>query len=291
MKRILACSIGVLLMAGVASADYTAPTFSLDDVPDLDIGGVGTDLNGGSIPADMYTGYSVTFDWGDPQGNPWSNEALFALTDASTIAGSSIFYADPGTSMPGSASDSTPTTITQSGYFDVYYQGGDPLYFLAAQSYTGSTADWSNIQIELTTTVPAAPAATGVGVPSDTAGTMGDGAIDWYSFTLTGNTAIDINTLASTDLDDTELGLYDSIGQLLASNDDEDGGSYLSQILANLSAGTYYVAVGGYNSTFGGAFDAIGGSATGDYTLTITPEPASLVLLALGGLTVLRRRR
>ena len=66
---------------------------------------------------------------------------------------------------------------------------------------------------------------------------------------------------------------------------------------AMLSAGTYYVAFGGFNTTFTNGF---GASSTffdfDDAPMTLTvysgvPTPASASLLALGGLACARRRR
>ncbi len=130
-----------------------------------------------------------------------------------------------------------------------------------------------------------------VAVPSETDGYMESQEVDWYSFNLTETTEIDINTLLSTGITDTHIALYDAMGNVITVNDDAASGGTLSQILETLDAGKYFVAMCGYYAYFEDGFDAIGGNATGDYTLQILPEPASLVLLALGGLVGLRRRR
>jgi hypothetical protein len=74
---------------------------------------------------------------------------------------------------------------------------------------------------------------------------------------------------------DFDMRLYDDTETFLE-------GSYLfsspEQITADYPAGTYYVLFDDYNESAGGAF-----------TLTYTPEPASLLLLAAAGL-LLRRR-
>ncbi|WP_299111115.1 T9SS type A sorting domain-containing protein [uncultured Winogradskyella sp.] len=51
--------------------------------------------------------------------------------------------------------------------------------------------------------------------------------------------------------DDTEIALYDAFGNLLGSNDDGGTGSRSSLTLDGLAAGTYYIAAGAYNMTFG----------------------------------------
>ena len=55
---------------------------------------------------------------------------------------------------------------------------------------------------------------------------------------------------------DTEIGLFDAQGNLVAQNDDAPGLSYLSRINVNLQPGVYFVAGGAYNSSFSAtAFD------------------------------------
>ncbi len=119
---------------------------------------------------------------------------------------------------------------------------------------------------------------------------------------------------------DTELGLWDAAGTLLAS--DDDGGDGLNSLIAaNLSAGTYWLGVSEFNSIFedgwlntGSAFEG-GDDATatlningnfeadmlvGDFLSQETgffrfevsvPAPGSMALLGLGGLAAVRRRR
>ncbi|QOJ01673.1 MAG: PEP-CTERM sorting domain-containing protein [Phycisphaeraceae bacterium] len=154
---------------------------------------------------------------------------------------------------------------------------------------TGVDATWTNVQFDfIAGTPPTPPQATKLGF-------YGPGAFD-------------INTFGSGF--DTELGLYNEFGALIATNDDTGG--LQSQILANLGNGKYYIAVGGFNSTFAGAFGAVGGAANGDYVLNINgdpvaadnlgaqqidwycftvPTPGSIALLGMGGLLAARRRR
>ena len=69
-------------------------------------------------------------------------------------------------------------------------------------------------------------------------------------------------------VNDTELGLWDATGTLLVNNDDSVLG--LRSVISNeLPVGTYYVAGGAYNSTFGPAFSMSGPSNSDPFTLNI----------------------
>ena len=124
---------------------------------------------------------------------------------------------------------------------------------------------------------------------------------------------IDINTFNSLGGNriDTELGLYSASGDLLANNDDSFG--LLSQIIFEApSEGTYYIASGNYNTSFGAigfnvtgpvgesvtttvnGVDAsfeVGGSGAFWTSFDVVPEPSSLGLVAFAGLALLRRHR
>ena len=122
---------------------------------------------------------------------------------------------------------------------------------------------------------------------------------------------------------DTELGLYDAAGNVLAS-DDDGGDGFLSSITATLSAGVYYLAVSEFDSVFEDGFinsgsnyedgdnhaidhninDDLAGEATAGvdssigfenrtqfFAVTVVPAPAAAGILALGGLVATRRRR
>ncbi|MEM7312677.1 MAG: choice-of-anchor Q domain-containing protein, partial [Planctomycetota bacterium] len=75
-----------------------------------------------------------------------------------------------------------------------------------------------------------------------------------------------IDTLGSTltPSNDTELGLYDATGNLLATDDDIDGGNLLTRlsfgaggVFGDLNAGIYYVSLSSYDTEFGqNGFDA-----------------------------------
>jgi len=165
--------------------------------------------------------------------------------------------------------------------------------------------------------------------PAPVSGTLASGQVAWYKFNVAANTVLDMHTYFSglgNIQTDTEIGLYTSTGALVSTNDDINGGlvsglgnfnSALSSgggsgidldgagpglalgtagvgttIPGFLAAGEYFLAVGGFNTSF----DATGwgvtaGTAAGPFSLTLIPTPGAAALLGLGGLGALRRRR
>lgn len=147
------------------------------------------------------------------------------------------------------------------------------------------------------------------------------GAPGTYSF----DTAGSFNITGGFDLD-TEIGLWDAAGTLLA--DDDDGlGFPFSIVTEDLGAGMYFVGIGEFNSVFedgfgnsgssledgesGDAvlninsvfagsqiFDAVAGAdgiaapgETAFFKVTVVPTPGAAAVLGLGGLVAVRRRR
>ena len=302
------CTFGIAALvaaAGTASAQYSVNLGSLF-VDDL---GVSVDLIGGAIPAASYTSYSVSLDWVAGAGGPWQNEAIWAFTDVAFFPSGtpSAWYADPGAS-PDAASSGSPATLTWSGYLSPNYMGGDSLWFNALQTYTGSDAMWNNIQIDLGFDTVTAPTAMNLGTNPNTtvSQALGAGEVQWFSFDLTdgaGSSAWSLSLAGSTNTggsfgdNDTEIGLYDALGTLIASNDDVGGGDLTSLLdsvgVGSLADGTYYIAAGGFNTTFNDFFDVTSTSTavgTNVLTATFVPAPGSLALLGLAGLSVRRRR-
>ena len=141
----------------------------------------------------------------------------------------------------------------------------------------------------------------------------------WISFDLDGSeTYLDITTAFGSGLTDTEVGLFDSSGNVLGSNDDHglifglqsllsygtgsgtmfDDGVSVGNDGAMLGAGTYYVAFGGFDTTFSSNF---GASSTyfdfDDAPMTLSiyannvPTPGAVSLLVVSGIAASRRRR
>ncbi|WP_243472940.1 fibronectin type III domain-containing protein [Winogradskyella sp. MH6] len=78
----------------------------------------------------------------------------------------------------------------------------------------------------------------------------------WVELIYDGNCSeITVDTETSSGID-TEIALYDVFGNVLGSDDDGGTGSLSSLTLQGLSAGTYYVVAGAFNTTFASNFNA-----------------------------------
>ena len=119
-----------------------------------------------------------------------------------------------------------------------------------------------------------------------------DGAInpaadqDWFAFTVSDAAQMRISVFGRPNSDppaDSFLELFDSGGNLLASDDDSNINFFSSIEYNGLSGGTYYIRVTSFQ-----------GASSFDYKLivglNIVPAPASMAVLGLAGLAMRRRR-
>ncbi|MFO0839053.1 MAG: DVUA0089 family protein [Phycisphaerae bacterium] len=132
--------------------------------------------------------------------------------------------------------------------------------------------------------------------------TINAGDIIWYTLTIPAVSTpvyldIDSEGSALAPSNDTEIGLYTSIGDLVAS-DDDDGDSLRSQLTfgagfparpavgaglaydgrdGNLAAGTYYLCIAGFNTTFGtsgwGVTSASANVGSGNLNIVLNNNP------------------
>jgi len=151
-----------------------------------------------------------------------------------------------------------------------------------------------------------------VQTPGGAPGTAGD--VDWFSFTVTGNTTFVasifaiINSNPAGFTPDSQLIITNAAGAVLAFDDDENVGFMSSINTLALTAGTYFIGVTGYNDLNIGGTGGVqlpdgftGNTQTSGHTenwtykliigLNIVPTPGAAALLGLGGLVAGRRRR
>ena len=296
---------GAVTALGFASSANAQAVFNLGDIV---VGSDAVTEINLSIPTGTYTSYSLTTDWSVASGDPWSNEAVWAMTEGPN-ANPGTIYASPGAS-PDSQSNGNATTLTWNGFlnFELNSPPTTDAFFLALQQFDPSSANWDNTVLTLDNQTATPP------TPDFTASTGGSfsyaqsaGQITFIKFEYTGG-ALSIDTNGSdlpdpsggTFVNDTEIALYNDFGGLLATDDDGAGntGTGESALFFDdgvLQAGTYYLAVGTFDTVFASGYD-VTTSSTDVGTiqingLNIVPEPGSLALLGLAGLTLVRRRR
>jgi pre-peptidase/PEP-CTERM motif-containing protein len=172
---------------------------------------------------------------------------------------------------------------------------------------------------------------TGNGALTTISGNNSGGDVDMFEIQVNGGTDFSATTEGGGTTFDTQLFLFDSNGLGVLGNDDTfpSGAPFLSTLLSSatdgtgstVTPGTYYLAISGFNndpSSAGGpifdqgAFDEqsgpdgsgggsavtgwSGGGGPGSYNIGLTgvkyvPEPATLSLLAIGAMAMIRRRR
>ncbi|MFG0305486.1 MAG: hypothetical protein ACF8Q5_04655 [Phycisphaerales bacterium JB040] len=305
------------MLAGTASAqaNFSLGSFNVDDF------GVDIDLNGGSVAAGTYTSYTVSVDWTAGVGGPWSSEAIWALTDDGVFSGfPSVFYADPGPAG-NAANDGNPVTLTWSGQFQQQnvevglagqnYEGGDPLFFNALQTFAGSSATWSNVEVTLGFDSTAAQTfsesfatgttATGamwdrpVGVGPGISG-LGPVMYQRKEFQVDQTGVYDLASI--TPNHDGYLHIYEGsfnpnfqLTNLLGGGDDGailGLGSSVVEGLTLTAGQTYVAVVSGFALGEEGRYSL---NALGPGNVFIVPAPAGVAMLGLGGLLATRRRR
>jgi len=104
--------------------------------------------NGLPVPADTYIDFTITVDWADDV-NAYSNESsLDVVTTAGTVTAA----------IAGAAGSGASTMLTFTGSFTAPYDPSVDGFFdiILSQSWTGSSANWSNITVSITP-APACP--------------------------------------------------------------------------------------------------------------------------------------
>ena len=250
--------------------------------------------------------------YGTASQNYTSGEFVFAFAveQQSVVSLSSDFFAsgDPDAFLLNSLETDDEATPEATGWLASAFLDGtlgstqpfgilDPgTYFLSVEEWGGGPVEIFRYILDIGELPPA-----GGESPADAIalGILGDEA-----------TVISVDTFGSA-TGDTELGIFDSEGNFLLANDDSPAGGLQSSLAFTAPEGTYFVAAGEWNTAFSNDFGATGpsggiitlnhnnGSNTGTisesgalwFSFGIVPEPSSMSLIALAGLTFLRRRR
>lgn len=187
----------------------------------------------------------------------------------------------------------------------------------------GADQTWDDVSYQfLSNTITNGGASLGA-LPSDGstynhAGSHVAGGLDFFTFSIGGVSSpsdylnIRMNFGAEGGMTDTEIALYDSLGNLVFVNDDIISGTWSSQFSfgaadplagpavpgvdgATLPAGSYTLVTAGYDTVWGATLgEIVPGSNAGTYDLSVTysvPTPGAMALLGLSGLVAVRRRR
>ncbi|MGD9689834.1 MAG: MYXO-CTERM sorting domain-containing protein [Phycisphaerales bacterium] len=279
----------------------------------ISVNGTLTEVNTGTFASEARI---RTITSGNGTGNSGGFTTLGNFTGSTNVVGTSAV-----TGLTGIPFDPFGQTWTLN-FFESFDDGG----------VASIDAEWTNLDITFNAFIaPPVPPSIDLGTvsngnyPAMQMGAIASGEVVWFRLDVAaGTNPLDFFTLGSLGTGgaggslDTEIGLYNSLGFLLASNDDVGGisgfGNFTSRIrvgggsgvdlngeqaggtaggasLTSLDAGTYYLALSTFNSTFANGFNVVGGSNSGEYKLTIVPAPGAAALAGLGVLALGRRRR
>ncbi|MBO3115765.1 T9SS type A sorting domain-containing protein [Winogradskyella sp. DF17] len=145
MKKCTSFFIALLAFIGYSNAQFSFPTISgpefVAEGSPVTIG-LNDTFNSAGVDSGNYDSFTVIVDWVEGLGAPWSIEAGLTIT---TAAGSETI--EPATS--GAADNGNATTLIFSGNLPGFY---DPdvdgfLEITLSQSFELSDAEWSNIQV------------------------------------------------------------------------------------------------------------------------------------------------
>lgn len=278
----------------------------------LTINGVLTEVNTGTFASEARIRVATT---SNGTGNSGAFSATGNFTGSVNVAGSSAVAGMTG--IPFNPFGQTWNL----NFFESFDDGGT----------TSIDSNWTNLSITFNAFVPPTPPAcidlgnvSNGNYPGVQTGAIASGQTIWYCMNVApGTSPLDIFTFGSNGTGgaagslDTELGLYDANGFLIATNDDigvSGYGNFTSRLtvaggsgtdvngegaggtgggtnVASLAGGTYYLALSTFNSAFNTGFNVTAGTNSGNYSLTIVPTPGAAAVLGLGVLAMGRRRR
>ncbi len=230
--------------------------------------------------------YRISVTTNDPDTNP-DNDFFLLNSLATTINANGLRQANT----------IQDALVFVSGAFGIFPAG---TYYLAIDAWRGVPASAGTpaqgragaFSGNLNLTAITTPTAASVVLGGSLSTSLTTNQIRWYTFNYDGLSPFTIDTNGSSF--DTEIGLFNSAGALLANDDDSgDGTASLLNSPTGLPAGQYYLAAGGFNTAFSAGFGATGGSASGNLIINglAIPTPAGMALLGVAGVVTARRRR
>lgn len=132
-------------------------------------------------------------------------------------------------------------------------------------------------------------------------GTIGQGDVDWFTFTLDDTASLSFFAAFSVGNGDGIMQIVDFDRNVLAFDDDSGIGLMPAIQIENLAAGIYYIGFSGFGDVGSDSVDSdeladgLGHSENFGYKInvgfSIIPAPGSLALLGMGGLVMTKRRR
>ncbi len=124
--------------------------------------------------------------------------------------------------------------------------------------------------------------------------------VDWFMFTLSDTASLSVFS-AFGPSGNGVMQIVSAGGDVIAFDDDSGVGFMPAIQIENLVAGTYYMGFSGFGDVDSGSVDSdeladgLGHQESFGYKLTlgfsVVPAPGSMVLLSMGGLVAVRRRR
>jgi hypothetical protein len=329
----ISVALGMILAAGLAStamastsafSPVASVTFtnraSVDGLNDVDnITSVGTVSGGGTV-----TGIRVTGSLTQGIAGNWANEARVRLTPGAgnAFTGFNLGAANPTQVFTGTLPIGPivlPVTSFTLAAGDVNFQ-----WYESFDDGAGADATWDTVTYDFGSNAVfngnfALGSLPNTATPVTHAGSHVAGGLDFFTFSIAdavahGGGYLNIATSAGAtgSMSDTELALYDSLGNLVWTDDDSGPGFFSEMSFgssdplaapdlvagssgANLAAGSYTLVTGGYDTVFAATLAGTHtpGTNAGNYNLALTyvPAPGALALLGLGGLVATRRRR
>jgi len=131
-------------------------------------------------------------------------------------------------------------------------------------------------------------------------GTLTEGDVDWFSFTLADTASLAFFSAFGASGDGV-MQLVTDTGDVIAFDDDSGVGLFPALQVTDLAAGTYFIAFSGFGDVDGSSVDSdeladgLGHSENFAYKISvgfsIIPAPSAMALLGMGGLVATRRRR